>query len=194
MQQKQRDLAGLSWEDPRPLSIWLGDSHIEFGDWYNLFGGALAVRNCGMAMATIRDVTDLVKSIPDQRPKTVVIMCGINSIFRGESVEECVKDYEILLNEAHRSLHPQSLVVLAVMPVRINPLDTRSQSINQKVLKFNSMLEMLCQKQGCCFLNIDASIEGADGGLSVHLTDDGLHLNRKGYRAMATAIHPNLPK
>ena len=187
IKQRQSDMNATSWGDSRPLTILLGDSHMELGDWYNLFHGTVAVRNCGMSMARIQDVTALASSVPDKHPKTVVLMCGINNFFQGATVEACVPEYEALFNEIRRTINPQSLLILAVMPVRENPL-------NQKVQALNVKLESLCQAQQITFINVNASVSEIGGGLSAQLTDDGLHLNRKGYRAFASEILKRLPQ
>lgn len=192
LRQKQTELASRRWEDARPLSIWLGDSHVEYGDWYRLFAGAVAVRNCGMATATVRDVASLVKFVPDRKPGSVVVMCGINNLFQ-DSAAACEKDYRLLLEEIRRVLEPRSLIVLSVMPVRQNLLDPRSRTVNAEVSKLNSKLETLCREQGLFFLDITGVVQDADGGLDRHLTNDGLHLNRKGYEMLAAAIRKNLP-
>src|ERR1035441_10186015 len=67
--EKKRELSS-KWQDQRPLIILAGDSQIEFGNWYDLFAGGWAVRNCGLARAKIADVTQLVSAIGDQRPKS----------------------------------------------------------------------------------------------------------------------------
>ena len=57
--EKKRELS-TRWQDQRPLILFAGDSQVEFGHWYELFAGACAVRNCGLAGAKIADVTQLV--------------------------------------------------------------------------------------------------------------------------------------
>ena len=68
MADKKRELA-LPWRDTRPLIVIAGDSQIELGDWYGLFGGAFAIRNGGLSRAKIEDVTSLVSSLGDPNPK-----------------------------------------------------------------------------------------------------------------------------
>ncbi len=194
VQQRQAEIAAFTWKDSRPLSLWLGDSHVELGNWYDLFGGAFAVRNCGMSMASIRDVQALVKSIPDTPAKTVVLLCGINNVLRGEAVEPSAKEYEALLKEVRARLHPQFLVVIAVLPLRQNAVDARSQEVNKRVSELNARLKELCQNQGNAFFNANPTLVDSSGGLSVKLTDDGLHLNRKGYQVFASEIRKSLPE
>ena len=99
MARKQSEIASIKWEDLRPLTIMVGDSHIELGSWYELFDGANSIRNCGMSMATIKDVTCLVTSIPDHNPQRLILMCGINNLTHQDDVDSCVI---VCKSEAHR--------------------------------------------------------------------------------------------
>lgn len=78
---EKQSALGSPWRDPRPLILLTGDSHIEYGNWYELLAGGWAVRNGGLAGAKIADVTQLVAAMGDKQPQAVVVMCGINSLF-----------------------------------------------------------------------------------------------------------------
>ena len=188
MARKQSEIASIKWEDQRPLTIMVGDSHIELGSWYELFDGANSIRNCGMSMATIKDVTCLVTSIPDHNPQRLVLMCGINNLTHQEDVDSCVRDYERLIKTVTDSHHPQQIVVMGVMPVRENLIGEETQKINVAVTRLNVALEKLCDREGCLYLNANKNLTDAKGGLDYSLTIDGLHLNRKGYKLLADEI------
>lgn len=189
--EKKRALAA-PWQDARPLIILAGDSHIEFGDWYDLLGGASAVRNCGLARAKIADITQLVLAIGDHRPKMVVLMCGINNLGAGGNPATCLGDYEALLATVRSHLQPETILVLSVMPVRTSAVDRASRQLNAAVNQFNSSLAACCRREQVEFLDVNSAVTGANGGLAAALTVDGLHLNAQGYRRLAGIIAPQL--
>jgi lysophospholipase L1-like esterase len=184
-------LAAAPWRDSRPLHVFAGDSHIEMGNWYELFGGACAVRNCGLSSATIQEVTTLVEAVPDRTPETVVLMCGINNLGRDEPVERCAADYERLLAAA-RALKPRKIIVLSVMPVRQSPVDQSSRKLNQAVFALDERLEKLCGLHNAVFVNANGAVTNDSGGLAGELTTDGLHLNGRGYLKIAEVIRGHL--
>lgn len=188
MARKQSEIASIKWHDQRPLTIMAGDSHMELGSWYELFDGANSIRNCGMSMATIKDVTYLVTSIPDHNPQRLVLMCGINNLMHQEDVDSCVRDYERLIRTVADSLHPQQIVVMGVMPVRENLIGERTRKINEAVARLNAALEKLCDRERCVYLNVNNALTDTSGGLNYSLTVDGLHLNRKGYKLLADEL------
>jgi lysophospholipase L1-like esterase len=190
---KQKELA-VPWRDTRPLILFTGDSQIEMGNWYPLFAGQWSMRNGGLSRAKIADVTALVSAMGDARPRAVVIMCGINSLFAHIPPETCIHDYETLLTTVRTHLQPEGIIVLSVMPMRDSGVDRATQAINRSVNEFNGLLEACCQKHQATFINLNPAITEKNGGLADELTSDGLHLNPEGYRRLAAAIGPHLPK
>ena len=189
---RKASIAAVPWRDSRPLNVFAGDSHIEMGNWYELLGGAFAVRNCGLSGATIQDVTTLIKAVPDRSPETVVLMCGINNLTRNDPVERCISDYEQLLAAVH-ALNARKVVVLSVMPVRQSPVDLRNRKLDRKVLlAFNERLKALCAAHNAVFVNVSDAVGDGASGLDPGLTIDGLHLNNRGYKKIADVIRGQL--
>lgn len=180
------------WRDPRPLIVFAGDSEIEFGNWYDLFGGNWAVRNCGLARAKIADVTRLVAAIGPPHPQVVVLMCGINNLGHRDSRAACVQDYAALLAGVNSQLQPKAILVLSVMPVRESAIDRQVHEFNLNIARFNAELADCCLQHRALFLNVTPAVAGANGGLADDLTPDGLHLNPEGYRRLAQAMAPQL--
>jgi len=178
----------VRWQDPRPLILFAGDSQIEYGNWYDLFAGTWAVRNCGLAAAKIGDVTQLVAAIGEPHPQTVVLLCGCNSLSHGESREACLREYEALLATVRRHLQPESILVLSVLPVRISVAGRTAQQFNANVAQFNTELAACCRQQQVQFLDVTSAVNAENGDLAEELTVDGLHLNAEGYRRLAGAI------
>ena len=188
--QKKHELAAR-WHDVRPLVIMAGDSHVELGDWYGLFGGAFAIRNCGLSRAEIGDVANLVSAIGDRNPQKIILMCGVNNLGASDPVESCVRDYGKLI-EAGKSLHPQKIIVLSVMPVRESAFDLASHKLNQKISGFNRHLKELCAERQAEFIDAGTVVADKRGALLAEFTSDGLHLNHAGYQKLAAFLAPVL--
>ena len=191
--EKKQELSS-SWQDERPLIIFAGDSEIEFGNWYDLFAGRWAIRNCGLARSKIADVTQLISAIGGQRPQILVLMCGINNLGGHDSHDGCKRDYEELLGTVRSRLQPKSILVLSVMPVRESAADHAAHQLNVNIVQFNTELTADCNRQGVEFFNVSPAVSGANGGLADELTTDGLHLNAEGYRRLAQFIAPQLAR
>jgi len=183
--ERKKSLGARSWHDPRPLFIFLGDSHVEGGDWYQLFNGALAIKNAGLSRAKIEDTAELASEIPLPPPKGVIVMCGINNLGNSEPVDSCLRKYTSLINTLQVKIHPQFIFVLSVLPVRESSADPSRHLLNLEVAKFNQALKYLCQSRRIAFLQLNSAVSLPDHGLSPECTNDGLHLNTVGYLKLA---------
>jgi lysophospholipase L1-like esterase len=189
--ERKRELASYSWRDSRPLHLFAGDSHIESCNWYQAFRGALSVRNTGISTARIEEVTDFLGAVREDRIHTLLLHCGINNLGRGDSPASCLVHYRKLLEQAEK-MRPGRILVVSVMPVRQSPVDSKARECNTRVREFNLLLEDLCKSRGIALLDLKGIVAGTNGGLKEEFTNDGLHLNPRGYAAITPRILDSL--
>jgi GDSL-like Lipase/Acylhydrolase family len=191
MNKKEKQLAAW-WGDDRPLIVFLGDSHVEMGSWYDLFHGGYAVRNCGLSMSRIEDIVSLTGALPCQAAAQVVILCGINNLAAGDTVDSSLLRYQVLIQAVRRKLKTSRISIVAVFPLRDDFHSGSAVRINNAVEQFNIGLKHLCETQKCRYLNINGFMTTPSGTLNANYTDDGLHLNEQGYRVFASALETKL--
>ncbi len=184
---KNNNLHEVSWEDNRPLILMLGDSHVEMGNWYDLFHGRFAIRNAGLSQSKIKDVTTVAKGITTDRPDMAVLLCGVNDLGGGATVEDAFEDYQKLLDQVGTVIPKDRLIVISIMPVTRIRLGDGSQDLNTKICATNTSLKNYCEQANIMFVDILADVS-KDNMLREELTWDGLHLNQKGYQRLADSI------
>lgn len=181
-------LTTFSWRDQRPLCLFLGDSQVELGNWYELFSGRHAVINAGVSMARVADVASVVAQGTASKIDTVVLMCGINDLGSSEKTDRVRQDFEGLLDLIAAKIRPRRTIVLSVMPVLVSgPGDRSAISCNESVNDLNLMLASMVRSKGAEFLDLTPLVwQGR--GMNPELTSDGLHPNRKGYAVIGDAV------
>ncbi|MBC7980918.1 MAG: hypothetical protein H7Y36_10180 [Armatimonadetes bacterium] len=187
VQQTTQELAKNPWLDQRLPVIFLGDSHMEMGNWYVTYRGRFAVRNLGISMSRISDSGYIAKSIKADHASAVVLMCGINDLAAGRTREECLEDYQSLFETLKKNVPTTPVVILSLMPVSRGLGDSSKAEINRTVSRLNSDLKTESLKYGFTFIDLNPQVQiGIE--LNPALTFDGLHLNSRGYAAIATPI------
>jgi lysophospholipase L1-like esterase len=192
LEAREAEAKSLAWQDERPTLLFLGDSHVEMGRWYELFQGRYAIRNLGLSQAQIPDTIRIASAMESQEFAGVVVICGINDLGAGRTAEDCLRNYRDLLEQLKRLAPESHTLVVSVFPVIANPLDTRASLLNDAVWKFNRLLEPVCREAGVMY--VDAA-SGLASGEALHnsLTWDGLHLNERGYEHVALALGNLIP-
>lgn len=186
-------IASSHWADPRPLHVFAGDSHIANGNWYDLYRGAIAIRNMGLSGATIGDTEVLIQALPDRNLESIVLMCGVNDLGRGTAPDECLAAYSKLLIAVKR-LNPKRIYVLSVLPMRSSAVERRNAEINRNVATLNTGLAELSSRLNAIYVDLVGAVAGPGGSMSESLTYDGLHLNPAGYERLARQFASVLTK
>ncbi len=126
----------------------------------------------------------LKESVIDLAPRRVYLLIGVNNvIFWPIPVPELLDDYDKLLTEMKEGSPGTKIVVQSLLP-----LSGDYAGYNPTVLTVNKGLKKLAAKHGCAFLDLHARFADARGELPADLSDDGLHLNGKGYAKWAKLV------
>jgi lysophospholipase L1-like esterase len=119
-------------------------------------------------------------------------MCGINDLTSGVAVSDCMESYKRLLHSGQCHSAIQSLAAVSIMPVRSSPIDSRSHAVNREVAKFNEQLKRICSESNVKFIDVSGTFSTNGGSLPMDFTQDGLHLNAKGYRVLADRLSASI--
>ena len=119
----------------------------------------------------------------------VVLFAGTNDIAAGRSPEDVAKSFEVWVAKMKEKLPKTELCFFEI---------TTSPSRwaqREKVVAANQLIKPLCEKAGVKFIPIREKLLGPDGAPREELfVADRLHLNADGYRILAEAVRPLLPK
>lgn len=163
-------------------TIMVGDSLTEQGRWDEMFPGII-IHNRGVGGDTIAGLRNRLPQIIAKRPEKVFLLIGINDVFAGSKEADFLRAYaEVLAVLAEdRAVYVQSI-----------PYCARSRcqgSRNAMVARLNAGLEEIARKQGATWIDLNKAL--SDGGaLKPEMTEDGVHLNARGYQQWRALIAP----
>ena len=171
--------------------VFLGDSLTERADWNELLGRHDAV-NRGIGGDTVPGLLSRLAPVLRARPKTIVLLIGINDLDRGAKPEAVAADLETLLARLRAELPQTVLIVQSVLPMR----DVgRGVSVAQaSVSELNGLLVEACRQHQARYLDLQPALVDREGALDAAVTKDGIHLNGEGYLRWAALLSAELPK
>jgi lysophospholipase L1-like esterase len=159
--------------------VMIGDSITEGAEWHELFPN-LSIVNRGIGWDTTHGLLHRMESIYSIGAKKAFIMIGINDLLQNRSVDEIFADYVKVLEQlmSHNITPYIQSTILA---------GGRHIDRNKSIILLNLRLKSWAEKNGLIFIDLNQYL-AADGSLNMSFSDDGIHLNGKGYAVWKTAI------
>lgn len=173
--------------------IIIGDSRVFDGNWVDgLERNDLA--NCGISGLNTSTLLQKLDSITDKNePKICFIQIGINDLRDKSGVSAVEKRYEMILQQLlSDKIKP---VVTSVIPIRKDFWqDAISETtVNIQTDSLNNNLLIFCKRNKIDFININKEIV-QNKRLKRDYTNDGIHLNEKGYSAVYKELRQYLSR
>lgn len=192
----EKDIAAFEKSDatsppPKQALLFIGSSGIV--RWKSLatdFPGA-TVLNRAFGGNEIADSTHFAeRMIFPYEPKMIFLRAGGNDIHAGKSSEEVFHDYKIFVATIRPKLPdvPIAYIALSPSPARWNQKAAGDQ-LNAAIADYSK------KNQNLIFIDAASITLDADGKIRRELfVADQLHFNEAGYKLLAEAVRPHVPK
>lgn len=177
--------------------VFIGDSitdSYKLDDHYSDL--PLAVYNRGIGGDATDGVLDRLQvSLFDIEPSKIVIMIGINDLNWGRSNEFVIEHYEKILSSIKDNLPDSEVFVMSILPE--NKLLEQSSTVdvdknNENIKKLNIQIKSLAESLDYTYVDLFSLTVDDNGYLRSDYSDDGLHLNNRGYEVWTSLLKPYL--
>ncbi len=163
--------------------VFLGDSLTERCTWNELFPG-LNVKNRGIGGDTVNGILVRLDTVMKTQPKKIFLMVGINNLMNGNSADQTIEDYGVLLDKLVKLQDEEGfkLYVESILPV--GPEIKNASGIIMDGRKINAAVKDMCSERGITYIDLTDAFSNEDLGLNSEYNYDGVHINAKGYRVL----------
>ena len=179
--------------------VFIGDSITDLyplDDYYADLD--LACYNRGIGGDMTQGVIDRLQvSIFDLEPSKIVLMIGTNDVDWGVSTETIISNHRKILEEIKKKQPTVELFFVSIIPQNkvleeLAGLDVTKN--NQTIKNINEEIKKLCVEYGHTYIDLYPALLDEDGYLHKDFSDDGLHLNAKGFEVWTSLLKPLLEK
>lgn len=171
--------------------IFLGNSITEGGDWQALFPNHNVI-NRGISGDVTAGILNRISEVTSSRPQKVFLLIGTNDLARGKTESYVVDNVASILQEIKQESADTELYLQSILPV--NPAVGDKFAGHKKnqdlIVSVNRVLKELSKRMNITFIDIHKKFKNAKGELKPRFTDDGLHLNKNGYRRWKKVLKP----
>lgn len=170
--------------------IWLGDSITDGNEWAELFADQ-RMKNRGISGDVTDGVLYRLNELTESKPMQIFIMIGVNDLANGVSVDTVLNNYSKIVDRIQKASPGTEIYIQSILPVN-DDFDhfTSHNKLGEQINTTNKRLESLAEKRGMAYINLYDEMSRADGKLNPEYTEDGLHLNGKGYVAWKSVVEP----
>lgn len=177
----------------KPSDIYfLGNSITARGNWQELLGRE-DVRNRGISGDITFGVLQRLKEVWEGHPKKVFILIGINDVSRNIPDSVIVGNYYKIVRQIKKGSPQTKIYFETLLPVNKDFKAFKNHyNKDQHILWINQQIKKMGQRENIRIIDIYPAFLDSSGKLMADLTEDGLHLNIKGYHKWIGILKPYL--
>src|SRR5690606_22891249 len=121
----------------------------------------------------------------------IFLLIGINDISRNFTDSAILANYESIMRRIGKESPNTKLYIETILPVNSSfGVNNNHYNKNQHILNINNGIKKLAQKQQVTLIDLYSQFLDEEERLNAIYTDEGLHLNEKGYEHWAKILEP----
>lgn len=170
--------------------VFLGDSITSRYDLNKYFPN-YNVYNSGIAGNMTKDILENMENrVFAYNPTKVFILIGTNDlVYSGLDNDGIKNNIEEIINKIYEKNSNTKIYLESIYPVNnsINKeiVETRT---NENIKDLNNKIEKICNNNKCTYINMYDNLTDKNGNMKRIYTVDGLHLNKIGYKVVASKL------
>ncbi len=162
--------------------VFLGDSITDFYDLDKYYPNNFVV-NSGISGNTTDDILEDMKNrVYCYNPSKVFLLIGTNDLELGTSIDNIVNNIIKITKQIKKNRKNTKIYIESIYPVNHDIGNNMAgKRDNNDIKEINKKLKKYCQENKFTYINLYSVLKDDSDNLSIDVTDDGLHLNEKGY-------------
>lgn len=170
--------------------VFLGDSITSRCDLNKYFPN-YNVYNSGIAGNMTKDILDNMENrVFIYNPTKVFILIGTNDlVYSGLDNDGIKNNIEEIINKIYEKNSNTKIYLESIYPVNTSLnkeiVETRT---NDNIKNLNNKIEKICDNNKCTYINMYDNLTDKNGNMKRIYTVDGLHLNKIGYKVVASKL------
>lgn len=115
------------------------------------------------------------------------LLIGTNDVSKEISADDIFNNIKTIIRMTKDSSPNTKIYVESIYPVN-NSLPKAGKRTNKEIQKINEKLKKYCELNEIEYINVYDSLTDKNGYLANRYTEDGLHLNDKGYQVVTSVL------
>ena len=158
--------------------VLLGDSITDRCEWAELFENDNVI-NRGLSGDRTAGVLDRLEEVIESKPDKIFIMIGVNDLRHNYTITSITENYKEIIETIQERSPKTSIYIQSILPVNIDIGTPKTK--NWRIRKMNEIIKDLAKDFNIEYIDIHSALLDKDNKLDAQYSEDGLHINGKGY-------------
>lgn len=181
-----------TYPDNKNDIIFLGNSITARAQWNELLQLPVA-RNRGISGDTTFGILERLDEVSEGFPSKIFLLIGINDISRNFPDDQILRNYKEIIFRIQKESAKTKIYIQTILPVNKSfNVYKRHYNKDKHILYINDKLREMASELEVCLIDIYPEFLDDQNRLDAKFTNEGLHLNEKGYLKWAEILQPYL--
>lgn len=181
-----------TYPDSKNDIIFLGNSITARAHWNELLQLPNA-RNRGISGDTTFGILERLDEVTEGKPSKIFLLIGINDISRSFPDDIILQNYKEIISRIQQESPETEIYIETILPVnKLFDVYKRHYNKDEHILYINDQLRKMAEEMNVILIDIYPKFLDNQNRLDAAYTDEGLHLNEKGYLKWAKILKPYL--
>lgn len=173
----------------KEVILFTGDS---LTDRYNLskfysYQGRLIINSGISGYKTTNVISRHRNMIEQYQPDKMFLLIGINDLNKGASDDEVIENIETIIVMTQGRSPKTKIYIESIYPVNTEIRKSGFKD-NDTIKAVNKRIKRLCETYNCEYIDMYDELIDSKNNLIKEYTDDGLHVNDKGYEVITSIL------
>lgn len=181
-----------SYPDSTTDIVFLGNSLTEYTDWNELLQVPTA-KNRGISGDTSFGILERLDEVTEGKPAKIFLLVGINDISRNVPAELILRNYKKMIDQIKEKSPETELYIQTLLPVNNSFTRYKNHYNKDHIIKaVNEGIKNIAATEQVNLIDLHPHFLDDEEKLDKKYTEEGLHLNAKGYKKWAEILRPYL--
>lgn len=173
---------------PENSIVMLGNSITASCEWSELLGNKQIV-NRGVIGDGTDDILERLTDVTRAKPRQIFLLIGVNDLLF-HPPQYIIENYKKIVDRIRTETPETELFLESVLPIH-NDL-RRNGMRNEDIETINKGIKEITIDNKLTYIDLYSKFKDTEGGLKIHFSLDGIHLNGDGYQLFREIIMPFL--
>lgn len=188
---KQNNFNSVIVQSKKEKILFTGDSITDRYDLENYFHyDNKVIINSGIGGYKTTNILSRFHNMIEQyHADKLFLMIGTNDLGAGNNKDEIVENIQEIIAKTKTAAPTIKVYYETIYPINSN-IKKQGKRTNKDIKYINEKMKEYCESNDIIYLDVYSLLIDEDGNLNEEYTEDGLHLNDKGYEVVTNCLQP----